>query len=274
MVPSAEATAPILKWVGGKARLLDVIGRRLPTRVGHYYEPFSGGAAVFFALAPARATLADQNPDLIATYAGVRDHVERVIHWLGTFERAHGEGHYYEFRAAWNAERSSWELARRAAGFIYLNKTCYNGLWRVNRAGHYNVPMGRYTNPAICATEALRRASARLAHANLQVSDFAATVQGAKKGDVVYFDPPYVPLNPTSNFTSYTKEEFGHDEQVRLAQVARDLKRRGVAVVLSNSDAPLVHELYRDFRIERVLCNRAINSNASARGAIYEVVIS
>lgn len=271
---SFEPASPIIKWVGGKARLLDVIARKLPKTIGHYFEPFSGGAAVFFSLAPARATLADQNPDLIAMYQGVADDVERVIWWLGKFHRAHDEAHYYEFRAAWNQARHTWEPARRAAGFIYLNKTCYNGLWRVNRAGHYNVPMGRYANPTICAAEPLRRAARRLAGTKLLVADFATTVAGAGRGDVVYFDPPYVPLTPSANFTSYTKDEFGYEAQARLAEVARDLKRRGATVILSNSDAPLVHELYRGFDIERVLCNRAVNSNAAKRGAIFEVIIS
>jgi DNA adenine methylase len=270
----APAASPVVKWVGGKSRLLPELRARLPERIGRYYEPFAGGAAMFFATAPADAVLGDDNRDLIATYRAIATDVDAVIRRLELHRQHHDEAHYYETRKRWNDAGVSWSPVDRAATFIYLNKTCYNGLWRVNRSGAFNVPMGRYTDPPICVPDVLRTAAIALARADLRNADFRTAVADASKGDFVYFDPPYDPINKTSNFTSYTAGCFGDDDQRALAELARELVARGVRVMLSNSDTPFIRSLYRGLRIERVKCARAINSNAAKRGDVDEVVVT
>jgi DNA adenine methylase len=273
LLPS-PAASPVVKWVGGKSKLLPELRARLPERIARYFEPFAGGAALFFATAPADAVLGDDNKDLIATYRAIATDVDAVIRRLELHRRHHDEAHYYEVRARWNDATVSWSAVDRAATFIYLNKTCYNGLWRVNRSGAFNVPMGRYTDPPICVPDTLRIASTALARAELRNADFRTAVADASRGDFVYFDPPYDPLTKTSSFTSYTAGSFGDDDQRALADLARDLVARGVRVMLSNSDTPFIRSLYRGLRVERVKCSRAINSNASKRGEVDEVVVT
>ena len=189
-------------------------------------------------------------------------------------EPAHDEAHYYATRTRWNDREASWSSADRAATFIYLNKTCFNGLWRVNRAGAFNVPIGRYTDPPICVPETLRAASSVLSRAELRCADYRAAVADAERGDFLYFDPPYDPVTTTANFTSYTADAFAADDQRALADCARELVARGCKVMLSNSDTPFIRSIYRGFRQERVKCARAINSNASKRGDVDELVIT
>lgn len=246
----------------------------MPARYGRYYEPFAGGAAMFFRLAPKRAVLADSNPDLIGLYTAVRSDVEAVIRRLQAHRDRHDEAHYYEMRARWNDRDASWSTPERAAAFIYLNKTCFNGLWRVNRAGAFNVPIGRYTDPPICVPEALRAAQQVLSRAELRRADYRTAVRDARAGDFLYFDPPYDPVTPTANFTSYTADSFGPDEQRALAETARELVARGCQVMLSNSDTPFIRSLYKGFRVDRVKCPRAINSNAAKRGDVDELIIT
>ena len=281
-VPAAlpDATAhPVLKWVGGKTKLLGELVSRMPVRFARYYEPFAGGAALFLRVAPTQAVLNDDNPDLIATYRALASDADAVIRRLELHRRLHAEEHYYSMRARWNDRSVSWSGVDRAAAFIYFNKTCFNGLWRVNRSGGFNVPMGRYVDPPICVPEALHPAGRALARAELRCGDFRAAVADAGAGDFVYFDPPYDPLTPTASFTSYTQGEFGRDAQRALAELARTLIRRGCTVMLSNHDTPFIRSLYRGLgvdglRIDRVRCPRAINSNASARGDVDEVIIT
>jgi len=273
--PVVGEASPIVKWVGGKSKLLPELIARLPERFGRYYEPFAGGAAMFFAVAPrleAGAVLNDRNADLIATYRAVAKDVDAVIRRLEIHRRHHGEKHYYSVRERWNDRGVSWTPVDRAAAFIYLNKTCYNGLWRVNRAGGFNVPIGRYVDPPICTPDALRAAARVLAQVELRNGDYADAVADARRGDLVYFDPPYVPVTETSNFTSYTGDGFGADEQRRLAGLARDLVARGCRVILSNSDTPFTRGLYAGLRVDRVFCARAINCNAARRGDVAEVI--
>ena len=266
--------SPVIKWVGGKSKLLPELTARLPARFERYFEPFAGGAALFFRVAPERAVLADSNADLIALYTCLSRDVAAVIRKLEHHRAAHCEAHYYATRTQWNDRELPWTTAERAATFIYLNKTCFNGLWRVNRAGAFNVPIGRYTDPPICVPEALRAASARLRRASLRCGDYREVVADARRGDFLYFDPPYDPVTPTANFTSYTAGAFGADEQRELAETARGLVARGCRVMLSNSDTPLIRSLYRGFRIEQVKCARAINSNAAKRGDVDEVIMT
>lgn len=265
--------SPVVKWVGGKTKLLSELVGRMPERFGRYYEPFAGGAALFFRLAPRRAVLADSNADLIGLYTALAADAGAVIRRLEQHRTAHDQDHYYATRARWNDPGVSWSAADRAAAFIYLNKTCFNGLWRVNRAGDFNVPIGRYTDPPICVPDALRAASAVLARAELRCGDYQEAVADARAGDFLYFDPPYDPVTPTASFTSYTAGAFGADDQRALADTARRLVARGCQVMLSNSDTPFIRSLYRGFRVERVKCARAINSNAAKRGEVDELVI-
>jgi DNA adenine methylase len=272
-LPPRERGGPIVKWAGGKRGLLGELGRRAPRTYLRYFEPFVGGGALFFDLQPAAAFLGDRNAELIDTYRAVRDEVDGVISALAGHRARHDEDHYYATREAWN-HHDVGAGAERAAAFIYLNKTCYNGLWRVNSHGQFNVPVGRYVNPPILDPENLRAASRTLAAAHLDAGDFEGVLEDARAGDFVYFDPPYDPVSETADFTSYTPGRFGKAEQERLAGVFRELHGRGCAVMLSNSDTPFVHRLYAGFKVERVSCNRAINSRADARGAVWEVIVT
>ncbi len=266
--------SPIVKWVGGKTKLLHELLARMPEHFNRYYEPFAGGAALFFRLAPKRAVLADSNPDLIGLYTAVANNVEAVIKRLQGHRDAHDEAHYYDMRTRWNDRDQQWSTPERAAAFIYLNKTCFNGLWRVNRSGAFNVPIGRYTDPPICVPDALRAAHHVLSRAEIRRADYRTAVKDAKAGDFLYFDPPYDPVKTTANFTAYTASVFGADEQRALAETARELVARGCQVMLSNSDTPFIRSIYKGFRVDRVKCPRAINSNAAKRGDVDEVIVT
>lgn len=267
-----QRASPFLKWAGGKSQLLPQFQRFFPKKFGRYYEPFLGGGAVFFSLAPRTATLSDTNEELINAYQVVRNSVEELIAVLRRrFSQKNDEENYYRIRDEMDLSRLT--DVERAARLIYLNKTCFNGLYRVNRSGRFNVPFGNYSNPKICDDVNLRRASTELASASLRVCDFEEAVFKAKRGDFVYFDPPYAPLSPTSSFTSYTKDDFGETEQRRLAHVFRELDKRGVHVMLSNSPKPFIIELYRGFHTELVKATRAINSNGNGRGVIDELLV-
>lgn len=276
--PAAEPRAPsaawpIVKWVGGKTKLLPEILTRLPRTFDRYIEPFAGGAAVFFHLGAERAVLSDRNADLIEMYRAVARDTDGVVRRLALHQEAHDSEHYYQTRARWNDRSVSWSSLDRAATFIYLNRTCFNGLWRVNRGGGFNVPMGRYKNPSICDVETLERAAGLLRKTTLLCGDYQAAVADAGPGDLVYFDPPYDPVTPTANFTAYTGDGFGPTEQAALADTVRTLADRGCAVVLSNSDTPRIRALYKGLRVDRVKCPRAINSDPSRRGDVDEVLV-
>ena len=271
--PAAPAAAPIVKWAGGKSRLLDELTARSPRRFRRYFEPFLGGAALYFRLAPRFGVLSDCNADLINMYRCVAWNVEAVIRRLARHRAEHTEAHYYKMRERWNDASLSWTPVDRAAACIYLNKTCYNGLWRVNSRGQFNVPVGRYDEPSIFDPTAMRAASRLLQRAEIAAGHFRDAADNARAGDFVYFDPPYHPLSETANFTSYTAGSFGPDDQRELAEVARSLVRRGCSVMVSNSDTDFVRDLYKGFRIDVVDCSRAINSKASARGPQRELII-
>lgn len=259
---------PFLKWVGGKRQLLPELLPRVPARFGAYFEPFLGGGALFFALKPARAVLADMNLRLVRAYRGVQESAQEVIQLLASYP--YTESFYYEQRALPIDGESD---ARLAAWFIYLNKTGFNGLYRVNRKNVVNVPFGRHAKPNICDEPTILSCSAALRGAQVLNEDFELVLERAKAGDFVYLDPPYDPVSTTSYFTSYTVKGFGWPEQVRLHRVAQKLKKRGVSILLSNSDSPQLRELYRDFSIESVLARRSVNSKLTARGAVGELLI-
>ncbi len=278
---------PFLKWVGGKRKLLPQLLPLLPADVDkrRHVELFAGGAAMFFARAPKRALLSDINEDLIATYRAVRDRAEIVIEALGFHAKHHSTKHFRRARAAFNGVFPMTpvrEPAERAALFIYLNKTCFNGLYRVNKRGHFNVPMGRYKNPKICDADGLRAASRALQGVPLDSASFAEraapdySIEGDRaigEGDFVYLDPPYVPVSKTSNFTSYASGGFTREDQTKLRDVFAQLARCGARVMLSNSNTPEVRELYRGFRVDVVRAPRNVSCKADGRGAVNELVV-
>lgn len=270
---------PFLKWAGGKARLAPLVAERAPERIGRYHEPFLGGGAVFFALREAGrfadAALADGNAELIAAYEAVRDDVEGVIAALEPLAARYLETEPLRRAFVYSDVRDQRPRlpARKAARLLFLNKTCFNGLYRVNRKGRFNVPHGRYDQPAILDAERLRDAARALAGAELRAEDFEAACARAEPGDFVYLDPPYQPLSATSAFTQYTSADFGFADQRRLRDAFDALTERGVPALLSNSAHPDVEALYRGYGIERVPMGRSINSNGAGRKSIDELLI-
>lgn len=266
---------PFLKYAGGKTALLPEILPRLPEHIHHYYEPFLGGGAVFFALAEAKrfsvAYLSDANMDLMSLYEVLAHQPDDVIRKLKT--HIHDEKYYYEVRAQ-NPSRLGLGLVSAAARLIFLNRTCFNGLYRVNKSGQFNVPFGSCKNPTICDEENLRAAALVLCDAAISSIDFEDAVRYAKRGDAVYFDPPYIPLSGTSNFTAYSAGGFTDGDQERLRNTMDRLDAKGVHVLLSNSDTPRARELYADFKIEEVQAPRRVNSKGGKRGNVGELLIS
>jgi DNA adenine methylase len=269
--PPSDEAKPFVKWVGGKRQILGELRREAPARFVRYHEPFLGGGALFFHLRPKRAILTDSNERLIRTYRGVQNNVEEVIGLLKEHQLRHNRRYFLATRAAPDVDGGS--DAEVAAWFIYLNRTGYNGLYRVNSRNVFNVPPGNYKKPKICDEDNLRACARALRGARLAVSSFERVVRRAKPDDFVYFDPPYVPLTRTSNFTDYTSKGFGEAEQTKLRDVARALRDKGVHVLLSNSSAPLVHQLYSDFRRIQVSARRAVNSQADGRGPVQELLL-
>lgn len=268
--PKAPAR-PFLKWAGGKGRLLAQFEPLFPEKIGDYHEPFLGSGAVFFRLRErigGRVYLSDRIAELVHTFETVRDDVGGLIRHLG--RHVYKSEHYYRVRGQNPARLSPAGLAAR---FIYLNRTGFNGLYRVNKSGRFNVPFGRYTNPTICDAGVLHAAAAALAGADIARRGFAEITDWAEAGDFVYLDPPYQPLSKTANFTAYTAGGFGENEQRHLAGVCRQLDKLGARFMLSNSDTPLIREIYSGFDIRQVFAARAINSTASKRGKIPEVVV-
>ena len=227
---------------------------------------------MFFARKPERALLTDINPDLVGTYQAIRDDVEAVINGLRRLARHHSKDRYYDVRERYN-RRARRSAARRAAMFIYLNKTCFNGLHRVNRKGEFNVPVGSYKSPRILNEEGLLAASDALRTTDIRCVGFEALIENAKPGDFVYFDPPYEPVSSTANFTSYATNGFSQEDQTRLRDVYEALDRRGCKLMLSNSNAPFILDLYKRFDISLVAAPRAINCDAKKRGKVAEVVV-
>lgn len=269
---------PFIKSAGGKTQLLTELLKRVPADFGTYHEPFLGGGALFFALRPKRAVLTDANGRLIGAYTAVRDNCSKVIQFLRRQAEMHRDdprATYYETREIFNTREMRVGSPADAARFIYLNKTCFNGLWRTNRCGEFNVPMGAYKNPTICDEENLRACSEVLQGAHLAWGDFAREDHLPIPGDFWYADPPYVPVSKTANFTSYTRDGFTLEDQKRLQKAALLLRREGVRVLLSNALVPEVTALYgTDFTIEEVAARRAINSKGGKRGAVSEALIS
>jgi DNA adenine methylase len=269
---------PFLKWVGGKAQLLAQFDKFLPEHMERYFEPFIGGGAMFFHLKKRfpdlRAFLRDNNAELINAYGVVRDYpnelMRRLDAHLARF-RADRVNYFYSVRDQHNLPTS--ELVERAARMIFLNKTCFNGLWRVNASGEFNVPIGSSRNPNLYDRANILAASHALHGVHLAAQDFRDTMSELRRGDFAYIDPPYVPISATASFTSYTKGGFGAQEQRELADAVTDAAQRGVRLMLSNSDVPFVRNLYRGFKTHTVQARRAINCDGSKRGAVNEVIV-
>ena len=273
--------SPFVKWAGGKGQLLAQFEPYFPSRFRRYVEPFVGGGAVFFHLYNGgrldgkEIVLIDGLEELINAYRAVRDRVEDLIAALWAHDsRKQDAGYFYEVRA-WDrqpgyARRSDVE---RAARFLFLNRTCYNGLYRVNRQGQFNVPFGRYRNPTICDEDNLRAASRALQGVSLVAADFGRCLDGAGPGDFVYLDPPYHPLSDTAHFTSYTAADFDFEDQRRLADLFRELDRRGCQLMLSNSATDPICALYAGYEQRTVQAVRAISSRGDGRGAIPELLV-
>jgi len=266
---------PVVKWVGGKRQLLDDLAPLFPKRINAYCEPFLGGGAVLFKLQPDIACVNDINAELIQMYEVIRDNVDELIAALSAHPNE--EKHFYSVRD-WDRDKEQYRQltkVERAARIIYLNKTCYNGLFRVNNAGEFNTPFGHYKNPNIVNAPTLKAVSAYFQKAQVTFSsrDYANVLASIAKGTFVYLDPPYDPVSDTANFTGYAKNGFGRSEQIRLRQCCDELNRRGIKFMLSNSATPFIKEQYAAYNITIVKAKRAINSNAAKRGEVDEVVV-
>ena len=270
-----KLVAPVVKWVGGKRQLLDEITPLLPKRITSYCEPFLGGGAVLFSIQPTKAIVNDLNQDLITVYEVIRDDVDSLLESLKKHENT--AEYFYAIRDMDRDKEvyQSMSKIERASRLIYLNKTCYNGLFRVNLSGEFNSPFGHYKNPNIVNEPILRAVSKYFSASNITFysEDFAETLKRVRKGGFVYLDPPYDPVSDTASFTGYNKGGFDRNEQIRLKQCCDELTRRGVKFMLSNSATEFIKELYGEYEITIVKAKRAINSDASKRGAIEEVLI-
>jgi DNA adenine methylase len=264
---------PFLKWVGGKNQLLPELTARISINFSRYFEPFIGGGALFFHILPEQSVLIDINKELTLTYTVIRDRVEELI--IDLKQHIYEKEYYYQIR---NIDRTdeykSWSDVRRASRLIYLNKTCFNGLYRVNSKGEFNTPMGRYKNPKIVNETNLRACSKALQKTQIITGSFLEVEKQILAKDFVYFDPPYAPLNATSNFTGYSQDGFDSEMQLSLKDLCDRLDARGIRFMVSNSSAPLILDLYSNYKIELVYANRAINSKGDKRGKIAEVIIT
>jgi DNA adenine methylase len=265
---------PFLKWAGGKWAIAPTIASLFPAdaRERVYREPFLGGGAMFFYLRPARAHLSDSVADLIDTYKIVRKSVEPLIKQLEALRETHSSDQYYAVRERFNLEPKASKL-ERATWLIYLNKTCFNGLFRTNNKGLFNVPAGRFRDPKIVNPDKIRLASAVLSRAKLTHASFDALLETAEEGDLIYLDPPYVPISRSASFSSYSDGVFTLADQARLAEVYRQLDHRGCKLALSNSDTPAVRQLYDGFDFRPITAPRVISAKGSTRGPIAELLI-
>ena len=276
-----EKPKPFVKWVGGKRQLLKQFRlmklyppEKFNPKTGRYFEPFVGGGAVFFDLLPEKAFLSDLNNDLIITYNVIKSNLAKLITSLKKHKI--DKEHFLKVRAKKSNDLSDVEIASR---FIFLNRTCFNGMYRVNSRGEFNVPFGKYTNPLICDEQNLRRVSKALQNVEIKHQDYKEVLKKAKKGDFIYFDPPYYPISKTSSFTAYTNDAFLDKEQLELRDTFITLSKRGCFVMLSNSDTPFINKIYLEFKdkkikISKVQAGRAINSKGTGRGKITEVLIT
>lgn len=267
-------TKPFLRWAGGKTRSIPFLEKHLPPNVSsmhRYYEPFIGAGSLFFHIKPSKAILSDNNKDLIECYETVQKRPDAISTYLKQYLSNTCEGYYYKMRKKYNASKHS---IARAALFIYLNKTCFNGIWRVNKKGEFNVPYGFKEPPALPSKEELRNVSLCLSNAELIHGDYKEVVKSAKIDDFIYFDPPYLPLNGTSFFTHYTKERFNREDHAELARIAKELTKKGCLVMISNADVPYIKSLYKDsFNVYDLEVTRWIRTDGK-RYKVGELIIT
>jgi DNA adenine methylase len=257
----SNTTKPILKWAGGKQQILPEILERAPKDFNNYIEPFIGGGAVFFALGAKHSIISDVNPGLINLYKTLPDHLFEIIEDLKKYKNE--EDFYYQIRAQKVSQLSN---VQRAARFIYLNRTCFNGLYRVNKKGEFNVPFGKYKNPKIIYVNRLKKAAKILSNVDILLADYKQVLDKyANKGDFIFLDPPYIPISEYSDFKRYTKDQFYKEDHVVLAKRVNKLANMGCKIILMNSNHPLVHELYQDFKIEVLQTRRNISKNGKGR---------
>lgn len=267
--------APVVKWVGGKRQLMREIEELLPNKYTTYYEPFIGGGAVLFELQPKKAVINDVNSELINLYNVIKDDVESLIEDLRKHENT--SDYFYRIRELDRDknEYDSLSKVEKASRIIYLNKTCFNGLFRVNKAGEFNSPFGKYKNPNIVDEVTLRAVNKYFNKAEIKIlnGDFESSLKGIRKGAFVYLDPPYDPVSSSANFTGYDKGGFNRDEQIRLKELCDKLDKKGVKFLLSNSATEFIKDLYKEYDIKIVKAKRVINSNGNLRGEVDEVLV-
>ncbi len=270
---------PFVKWAGGKRQLIPILNENLPKTFGIYYEPFLGGGALLFHILTEQARpkcgISDLNSDLVLAYTTIRNRIDELISSLKVHEKSYqrnSKSYYYSVRDG--SPRSEIEKTSR---LLFLNRTCFNGLYRVNSKGKFNVPLGKYTNPNIVNEDNLRSVSDILQSSRVSIKcrDFGAVLQDAKKGDLVYFDPPYQPVSQTANFTSYTNKDFTYDDLSRLAELCMKLDSKGCKVLLSNSDSKEVSDMFakKPWKVDKIQANRSINSNSKKRTGHFELLI-
>ncbi|MFG1545176.1 MAG: DNA adenine methylase [Thermoplasmataceae archaeon] len=266
---------PILKWAGGKRQIIGELIERLPPDFHTYHEPFLGGGALFFKLCElrgaVRAVISDINPDLIMLYQIIRDQKDELVTYLHEMGLGNNRNDYYKAREIYNSATENPLM--KSALLIYLNRHGFNGLYRLNSSGRYNVPFGRYTNPSLPSDLEISRASQCLSRSSIRQGDFRTTLSDAEVGDFAYLDPPYMPVSATARFTSYSSLGFTWKDQKDLAKVAEDLDRKGVKFMLSNAANDEIEELYSSYRVEKILARRNINSKPDGRGKIPELIV-
>ena len=266
---------PFVKWVGGKRQLLNEIEKHIPEQFSRYYEPFVGGGAVLFHVRPKNAIINDSNEELVNLYNVIKESPEELIEDLKKHKNE--EKYFYEVRGIDREKEKYLELSniQRASRIIFLNKTCYNGLFRVNSSGEFNSPFGRYNNPNIVNDVTIKAVGNYLSKNDIQIlnTDYEKSLSKIRKGAFVYFDPPYDPISDSSSFTGYTKNGFDRTEQERLKKVCDKLNDKGVKFLLSNSSTEFIRDLYKDYNIFSIKAKRAINSKGNGRGETTEVLV-
>jgi DNA adenine methylase len=268
-IPATSKGQPFLKWAGGKTQLLHELLPRVPQKYNTYYEPFIGGGALFFAISPKKAVIADINDDLVNAYIVVRDFPEQLIELLA--EYVNDKEFFYKIR---EQDTNNLQSIEQAARLIYLNRTCFNGLYRVNKSGQFNVPFAGYKNPNITQVERILADSNLLQETQIYNVGFDKVLDRAKKGDFIYLDPPYYPKSVYSDFKRYNKEQFHKDDHIRLAELYNKLTERGCKVMLSNSDTPFTCDLYKRWHVDKVYAKRLINRDVSKRGEVTEIIVT
>lgn len=270
---------PFLKWVGGKGRVISQLEQFFPDNYKNYFEPFVGGGAMYFSIKPQPATINDINQSLMGAYINIRDNVELLIKELSGLQNQYHnldsdkqKDLFYEIRDRYNLIEDKKSIIKSSL-LIFLNKTCFNGMYRENRKGGFNVPFGKHGKPTICDENNLHAISKLLAHTKILSGSYKDAVKTAKAGDFIYFDPPYHPLNPTSSFTSYSEDDFLEKDQIELKLLIDELTKRGCKVMMSNSDTKFIRDLYKEYRQENIMAARSINSNGDGRGKISEIVV-